>query len=565
MRIFISVALYILAIGLGLLGVAERTIWAPPVEKKLSVTIDESQPLVIIPNSILKLNSGKPVVKVTGHDEVFVATGRESDVKAWVGASSADTITLDKKTKKLLAVEQVSDAASANPAGSDLWRTERSALKNVSAKVDTSGEGAILIASDGISAAPNQIVITWTQDVDLTWSNTLMISAIALLFITLIYNLIVYRNIRNSRKPRRRLPKAPQGPKLRRRRRESSLPKRGRRVAGRDFAVLPATVLTFAMLSGCATATPSTETPTASPSAETLKPASLQLGQIRRIVTQVAAVAKKADEANSSTELLARFTGPALEIRQSAYALIKKSKKAPALEVISSSPLTLSLPEATDTWPRTLMVVTGVQKDKLPILMVLQQSEPRRQYMVTHVSTLISGVQLPDVPAVKDGGIAVQPDSAYLQLQPLLLAGSYGNIIDAGAASPDYGKFALSGDTFYKQISQIEKEQVSTLTKATLTYQHLPGDASPIALATADGGALVAVYMKDITTIKPKKRNSGITVNELEQVALGAKGSLKGVVSTYGDMLMFYVPPVGSNGKVQLLGWQSYLLKVKSL
>ncbi|MEY4397598.1 MAG: hypothetical protein RLZ53_174 [Actinomycetota bacterium] len=565
MRIFISVALYILAIGLGLLGVAERTIWAPPVEKKLSVSIEESQPLVIVPNSILKLNPGKPIVKVTGHDEVFVATGRESDVKAWVGASSVDTITLDKNTQKLFAVEQVSDAASANPAGSDLWRTERTATKQVSAKVDTSGEGAILIASDGISAAPNQILITWSQEVDLTWSNALMISAIALLFITLIYNLIIYRNIRNSRRPRRRLPKAPQGPRLRRRRRESSLPKRGRRVAGRDFAVIPVTVLTFAMLSGCANATPATETPSATATVDTLKPASLQLGQIRRIVTQVAAVAKKADEATSSSELLARFTGPALEIRQSAYNLIKKSKKAPALEVISSSPLTLSLPEATDTWPRTLMVVTGVQEDKLPILMVLQQSEPRRQYLVTHVSTLISGVKLPDVPSVKVGGIAVQPDSAYLQLQPLLLASSYGNIIDAGAASPDYGKFALSGDTFYKQISQIQKEQVATLTKAKLTYQHLAGDSAPMALATADGGALVAIYMKDITTIKPKKRNSGITVNALEQVALGAKGSLKGVVSTYGDMLMFYVPPVGSTGKVKLLGWQSYLLKVKSL
>ncbi|MEO0313260.1 MAG: hypothetical protein RL140_490 [Actinomycetota bacterium] len=565
MRIFISIALYILAVGLGLLGVAERTIWAPDVEKKLSITIDESQPLVVIPNSILKLNPGKPVVNVTGHDEVFIATGRESDVKAWVGASSSDTVTLDKKSKKLLAVEQVSTVASANPAGSDLWRTERSAVKHAAAKVDTSHEGALLIASDGISSAPNQISITWTRDVDLTWSNTLIISSIALLFITLIYNIIVYRNIRNSRRPRRRLPRAPQGPRLRRRRRESSLPKRGRRVAGREFAVIPATILTFAMLTGCATGSAPTPTPTASTGLDTLKPASLQLGQIRRIVTQVAAVAKKADEANNATGLLSRFVGPALEIRQSAYSLIKKSKKAPALETISASPLTLSLPEATDTWPRTLMVVTGVQKDKLPILMVLEQSEPRRQYMVTHVSTLISGVKLPEVPAVKDGGIAVKPDSAYLQLQPLLLSTTYGNIIDAGSASPDYGKFALSGDTFYKQISQIEKDQVATLTKATLTYQHLAGDAAPISLATADGGALVAVYMKDLTTIKPKKRNSGITVNELEQVALGAKGSLKGVVSTYGDMLMFYVPPVGSEEKIRLLGWQSYLLKVKSL
>ena len=82
---------------------------------------------------------------------------------------------------------------------------------------------------------------------------------------------------------------------------------------------------------------------------------------------------------------------------------------------------------------------------------------------------------------------------------------------------------------------------------------------------TADGGALVAIYMKDITTIKPTKRNSGITVNSLEQAILGAKGSIKGVVSTYGDMLLFYVPSVGQNSKIKLLGWQAGLLKVKSL
>ena len=103
------------------------------------------------------------------------------------------------------------------------------------------------------------------------------------------------------------------------------------------------------------------------------------------------------------------------------------------------------------------------------------------------------------------------------------------------------------------------------MTNAKLTYQHILADVEPLGLATADGGAIVAVYMKDVTKIKPTKRNSGITVNELQQVALGAKGSLKGVVSTYGDMLLFYVPSVGQSAKVQLLGWQTGLLKVKSL
>ena len=141
----------------------------------------------------------------------------------------------------------------------------------------------------------------------------------------------------------------------------------------------------------------------------------------------------------------------------------------------------------------------------------------------------------------------------------------YGSVIDQGANSLEYGKFELTTDTFYQQISKIQQDQLKSLKKAKLKYQHILSDPMPLALATADGGALVAVYMKDITTIKPTKRNSGITVNSLEQVALGSKGSIKGVVSTYGDMLVFYVPPVGQSAKVKLLGWQAGLLKVKSL
>jgi hypothetical protein len=174
-------------------------------------------------------------------------------------------------------------------------------------------------------------------------------------------------------------------------------------------------------------------------------------------------------------------------------------------------------------------------------------------------------VKLPEVPSVKVGSVPVTKDSAYLAEMPMNLPNVYGQVIDQGAASPAFGKFALTGDSFYTQISKIQQDQIKSLTKAKLKYEHVLANEEPLALATADGGALVAIYMKDITTIKPTKRNSGITVNALEQVALGAKGSIKGVVSTYGDMLLFYVPSVGQTAKIKLLGWQAGLLKVKSL
>jgi hypothetical protein len=190
---------------------------------------------------------------------------------------------------------------------------------------------------------------------------------------------------------------------------------------------------------------------------------------------------------------------------------------------------------------------------------------PRQQYQVWYTTTLVSGVKLPEVPAVEVGAVPVAKDSAYLAETPLNLTTIYGEVINQGSESTSFGKFALTGDSFYTQISKIQQDQVKSLTKAKLKYEHVLANDEPLALATADGGALVAVYMKDVTTIKPTKRNSGITVNALEQVALGAKGSIKGVVSTYGDMLLFYVPSVGQTSKIRLLGWQAGLLKVKSL
>lgn len=567
MRLIISVAMYLLSLTLILLGIAERTVWAPAETKAMSVTIDDAKPFVILPQELLKQQPGTPVVSVSGQGKVFVATGRQADVNAWVGGSARNNVFYDSKTKKLAYNSVDGTEPSANPAGSDLWRTERSALAVVAAKVDNTDDAAVILASDGLTAAPNEITIKWKIDYDLTPSNIFLYSGEVLLVATVIYNILVYRSIRNSRRPRRRLPKAPQGPRSRPKRRESSLPRRGRRVAGRNYSWLPASLVLVGLVTGCAPAsTTANPTPTTSTNpASIAKPPALQLGQIRRIVTSVATVAKSADSAHSSGQLSSRFAGPALEMREAAYSLLRKTKKAPALEPIYSSPLTLSLPAATDTWPRTLMVVSGAQEKRLPTMLVMRQVSPRQQYQVWYSTTLVSGVKLPEVPAVTEGSVPVTPDSAYLSTMPKTLPDGYGSIINQGAESPDFSKFDLKGDTFYSQISKIQQDQIKLLSRAKLNYQHVLSDPTPLGLATADGGALVAVYMKDITTIKPTKRNSGITVNSLEQVALGAKGSIRGVVSTYGDMLLFYVPAIGQSTKIKLVGWQAGLIRVKSL
>lgn len=565
MRLLISVAMYLLSLTLILIGIAERTVWAPADTKVMTLTVDSVRPFIVVPSKILQLHEGTPVIKVSGPGHVFVATGRESDVHAWIGGTSKNNLVYDKKSKTLDSVVVDGFKPSANPTGSDLWRTERSATSEVSTKVDVSAEAAVLVANDGTRPAPNELSIEWQRNYDLTPSNILLYLGETLLAITAIYNFFLYRSIRNSRRPRRKLPKAPHGPRSKPRRRESALPRRGRRVAGRNYAWLPATVVMIGLVTGCAPAS-SSNTPTPTATTDTVsKPASLQLGQIRRIVTNVARVAKSADATNSAAQLIPRFSGPALEMRQAAYSLLRKSKKAAALEPIFSSPLTLSLPSATDTWPRTLMVVSGTAEKRLPSMLVLRQMSPREQYRVWYTTTLISGVELPEVPGVEAGSVPVTSDSAYLSVAPTELPTVYGSVIDKGSASPYARDFDLVGDSFYNQVSKIQKDQLKSIKKATLRYKHILADVTPLGLATADGGALVAVYMKDITRIKPTKSNSGIAVNSIEQIALGAKGSVTGVESTYGDMLLFYVPSIGQETKIKLIGWQAGLLKVKAL
>ena len=227
MRLIISVALYLLALTLILLGLAERTVWAPKDSKDIAIEIVDPKPLVVLPHSILKLNPGQPIITVNGPGRVYVATGREADITAWVGNSSSTKVTFDKISNKLSSSSFIGAFASANPNGSDLWRTERAANTQVAVKVDTADDNAVIIASDGLVPAPNKVTIKWHQDYDLTTSNILLNSGLILLVITLVYNFFVFRNMRNTRRPRRRLPRAPQGPRSRPKRRSSSLPPRG--------------------------------------------------------------------------------------------------------------------------------------------------------------------------------------------------------------------------------------------------------------------------------------------------------------------------------------------------
>lgn len=566
MRLLLAIGLFFLSLGLLLVGVAQRTILAPPPSHVASIEYDATNPYVIIPAEQLLTFDGVPTVTVSGAAQTFIATGRESDVRAWIGPASYTELAVEVDGEKsALAANSVVGATSyGNPNGSDLWRSSIAAKNSVSLRVTKDDANAVLIASDGYGSAPNTVLVEWPIAYDLTPSNTLLIIGGITLVAAFIMNLIALRDYRKRRGPRRKVPKAPQGPKLRRRPNQVITPQKGRRAA-RKVAVVTSLGLTLGLLSGCS-ANQAAPTPTATPTeGVVVDPPAVSEAQIARILKDVSVVAAKADKLKNRDFLTSRFSGPAYDMRAAHYFLQTKDRKIAALQKIASRPIALSLPAATSTWPRSFMAVTDQPGDALPQMIVMTQDNPRSQYTVRFVMGLMPGAKIPTVPAAELGAIPVARDSAYLKLPPLSIPAGYGDVIDKGFDSQFASVFNVTKDKFYQDISASQKAQIEKLTKGKISFKHSLGSPNVVCLSTNSGGALVAIYVRDTYTIRPVKSGSAVSVSGQEKLMLGSAGSTSGIRTVYGNMMLFYVPALSDDDRIRLIGVTSGLLSVKAL
>lgn len=578
MRFLIAAALFVASLVSLLLGVGDRILWAPPADHRISVSVDTKSPFIVVPAKVLSSFTGQPTVTATSLGRNFVAFGRESDIRAWVGNSQFVELTAAKSAAGVPTIEKGSEhigISGTQPQGSDLWTVQSAGAGSATATAETRSDTGALIASDGKLAAPSELLFVWPIAHDLTFSNTMLMIGAVLAVLALLMLVIALRHARIKRGPRRRTPKAPRVKKVRVRRNKSLVKPKGRRSARNPIAKLATNgALTLALvtsLTGCSLQLPGvaggapSETPSPTSTANNQTPAAVTHEQLVRILADVSSVASRADETKNRTVLATRFAGPAFKLRAINYILRKKSSAIEPFPTIAAEPITFSLPASTDTWPRVIMAVTDEPgQANLPQLIVLQQASPRENYKVWYVSRLLPGVKIPAVSTEDMGAIPVDPKSVFLKLAPNQLAQAFGDVINRGRTSLSASLFNLA-NPFYEQVSSDQKAQAAALVNARITYKHTLGEPNTIALATADAGALVAVFMNDTYTIKPSRPGSAVAVDGAEKVLLGAGGSTSGVQSTYGDMLFFYVPPVTSKSTIELLGATQGLLAIKKL
>ena len=568
MRFLIAAALFIVSISFLLLGLAQRTIWAPPAVFAVNLVGQESQPYLLIPAEALAMMPGEATVSASGSGPVFIAAGKDVDVSAWVGSTSHSIVESDAQEQTLKVIEDPGTGDFISPLGSDLWISEVSGDSLVQLVVPEGQELSVLVASDGLTPAPDRVKVSWPTENSTTVSDIFLSVGLGLLVIAIFFNILALGKMIRNRGPRRKLPKAPQGPRYRPKNRGYDLPKRGRRSASNKIALIPISVGLVLALSGCQVAEMPQATPTPSDSptvsvVDEIKPA-LTEDQVSRILADIQSVVAQADASGETSLLQTRVEGPAFLFREVNYLLRSKSPEVQPLPPISTSVVSITMISKTEEWPRSLMVVTGAG-DELPQTLVIQQLSPREPYKLLYNMALLPGVDFPDVAAASQGAIPVEVDSLFLKVSPISLAPTYGDLIDNGPASEFFSLFDLSTDKFYEQIAQTQKDQAENLDEATTVFSHELGDANVVSLTTSDSGAIVALMMVDNWEITPTSRNSAVTVSGDELLLLGVEGSRSGVNTRYGNMLLFYVPLESSDQKIRLLGATQSLLSIEVL
>lgn len=280
-------------------------------------------------------------------------------------------------------------------------------------------------------------------------------------------------------------------------------------------------------------------------------PPVLDATQSARILDQVEEVLATGDAAFDANQLDPRVTGPALAIRSAEYVRAQATGgERPPVTIPAEAQVTIT-PDTT-SWPRTQIVVTEQPADlQAPLLLVLIQNSPREEYKLWGWARLGEGVQMPATAAPATGSPQLSADDTSLVLPPEDVLAQYADVLTNGDASPYAATFGTS--FFRSAIEAVRAQTVQGLQAvATVSETVAPEAGSVSALGTVDGGAIVVGQMTTVTTAAISQGTVTLT-DPLDKALTGKESVSQNLVRTWTDVVVFYVPPAGSDAGIQVL------------
>jgi len=594
MRFVFAIVAFVLAAGMIAYGIAQRTVLAPDDRLAAAAAFDGTAAFTVIDGAVLDANDGPQRIDLAGSGTIFAAYARTADVQAWLADTPYNVVGYDTESGQLTTTlvdatstttgeTPATTVAAPNPAGSDLWLEERTADSQLRWTVDLPSELSVIVATDGTAPAPASLRISWPVVHSTPWAGPLIIGGAILLLIGLILYVWGLVHMRRTRGPRRKappkMPRLPPPPKYKptnARQLEPATTAKGRRSAKRIGSLAGGLVLTSVLLTGCSAVGDlfqDAPVPSPSPSSTDLPvddalPVAVTASQLKRIIDSVTTIAADADANRNGDALKVRFAGPALEERLANYAERGVDGAIAAPEAIPNASIEVDLPEATDTWPRTVFaVVSGTDEAVAPTALVLQQQAPRDNYLVNYSMKLQPGIEFPAVAPPTVGTVALPGDAKFFLTQPDQLGAQYADILLNGPTSASFPLFQPEPDGLRTQVGVDYKaaQRANLPTTASIEYANGAGSGPVVTLATNESGAIVATSIIESETVKPVEAGATVSPTGAVKALSGLTSTEKGVVSVYGYQLLFFVPSTVDGGQVQLLGYAQALISAKEL
>ncbi|WP_411731080.1 hypothetical protein [Paeniglutamicibacter sp.] len=553
-KIFSAIAI-ILGLAALVVGIGQRTIWAPPE----TLTASFAQAPAAAPVTLIEAGAGTvgghpTEITINAEGKFTASLVRTADAQAWVGKAAHTSITgINAAETVFESTSETGEDEVPNPAGDDIFQATENADKTMTYSWTNPDEGSwtLLLAADGKAAAPTDITATWPGDTATPFSMPLIITG-ALLLIAGIALAAVRTTPRGGSGGGRRAAgqsDAPQTDAL------PTTPKGGENTVAKVVAT--ASVLALVLLpSAPALAAGSSSSPaesSATEEAEKVFPVVLQ-DQLERILKEVSTSVAKADKSKNSKDLDDRTSGALKSLRGQNYSLRNDDVKLDAPTAIDTSVIR-SAAVPTDNgahFPRSIMVVTAKDSgaSTIPTALTLTQSGPRENYKVAFATPMLPGSTFPGI-AVGDQSVKLLKDDAKdLTMTPKVALERLAGFMD-NEKSKDADKFAKNA--FLTLNAKDQNALVKANKDATITFKRTVNAKDTVVVATPDGGALVSGNFTATTTAKPKEDGGTIGLDDTTAKIVGAKDTKKGIEITYGEPTLIYIPAADSKDKISVV------------
>ena len=589
MRLIVAIVLLAISTLSLAVGIAERTVLSDPETIERTIVTDTQAPATIISGSSLVAYPGRQTITVTGSvegfvpnpegggvvkastDRVFAAYGKTLDVMAWLAPGRHTKVSYDALTDSLVLLPRSGETFLPDPEGSDLWFAEFSGEQEISFSLAGTEDITVLLMSDGVLPAPHTITVSWPGATEAPW----ILAALIIGVLTLIAGLgvsvnafVTWRKRRGPRRTRTRYVRPPRRPKARPEKRpQPSAPKKhGRRAA--PFIAVP---FAGSLILGLGACTPPMETvieETPQTSVVAPNPAVTEI-QFANIMARVATQIQAADGELSVNLLDPRVTEPTLSARRVSYTVTRADSEAGRLMPIPSTPIRLVVPQQTAGWPRSVFGIIQDEQDlDSPSLgVVLRQEDPRSQYKLTYAVVLNPQVELPALPAASIGAARLGGDSKLIRVTPRDLLVHYADVANNGSASPHAGEFSLATDTLYSQMGPeaLELRQESFGATVEVSWTTEATDTEIVAFSTADAGAIVLGTLRQVERVEPIQSGAAVNSSIGIRALTSLSQSRRGFDVDSEAQILFYVPPVGSEDGIRVLGYTYNLVAAREV